>query len=88
MLLSIISITSGLIGYVCHSRRVSRPRQQLGQVSRHTSILPNIHFWWLGKSRQQPRLSPDFSGLDPQWPEFPKSFHGSWGLGSRRYTCQ
>ncbi|PRD23648.1 UNVERIFIED_CONTAM: hypothetical protein NCL1_45822 [Trichonephila clavipes] len=29
-----------------------------------------------------PQLSPGASGLDPQWPEFPMAFQGSWSFGS------
>ncbi|GFX01988.1 uncharacterized protein TNCV_371771 [Trichonephila clavipes] len=35
------------------------------------------------RSGRQPRLFPGASGLEPQLPEFPMAFQGSWSFGSR-----
>ncbi|GFU65209.1 hypothetical protein TNCV_2134141 [Trichonephila clavipes] len=60
--------------------------EQAGLASE--GILPGSHVRWLGENGQQPQLSSDVSGLNPQWPELPMVFQCYWEFGSRQHICQ
>ncbi|GFV63890.1 hypothetical protein TNCV_3787631 [Trichonephila clavipes] len=65
-----------------HGCRVGMPRQQ-ARPSQWRYIPKKSFNLVRRKSGQQPRLSPGALGLDPQVPEYPMAFQGSWLFGSR-----